>query len=263
MRNVQNIDLGEIEVSPYFPANWYTELGAIKKMNLLQKKGLPQFTNWRFVTLTVDPLKFTNSEKAYHYIKKRFRYFIRDLKNYLDVKHLRWISKLEFQENGWAHWHMLIDYRKPICVSTLKDIWGYGLVDIRRCKDRVMPYTFKYITKHAEGLPCWFLKLSRPRVLQTSGIFPSSVRSEKESSPGKTEEDSEGKPESLGTRLKRYSKMIQYRTARSKFPVTMKTSISWGKFFLQACKNHFFRFESPMRVILPINYLTKIEIQIS
>ena len=73
--NKINQNIEEIEVKPYIPANWYTEQGALKKMNLLQKKGLPSFNNWRFITLTVDPLKFKNSESAYLHVKKRFRYF--------------------------------------------------------------------------------------------------------------------------------------------------------------------------------------------
>ena len=214
VRNTDHIGENEIEVTPYIPANWYSPEGAFKKLNLLKKKGLPNFHNWRFITLTIDQLKFKDSESAYHHIKKNFRYFIRSLKNYLEVDHLRWISKLEFQENGYAHWHMLVDYRKPIDVSVLCDIWGYGLVHIARNKEKEMPYTFKYITKQVDGLPVWFLALSRPRVLQTSGIFP------KAKNKPSTKESKNKKPKTtLGDRLVAYTKSISYRSRRGKFPV--------------------------------------------
>lgn len=254
VRNTDHLELNEIEVSPYIPANWYTPEGANKKFNLLKKKGLPQFQDWRFITLTVDQLKFKNSQSAYCHIKKNFRYFIRDLKSYLGIKTLRWISKLEFQQNGFVHWHMLIDYRKPIDVSMLAEIWGYGLVHIARNKERDMPYTFKYISKSVDGLPKWFLELSRPRVFQSSGIFPKEQKKVQ-----KSEQNKDKKPSTtLGDRLISYSKSISYRTRRGKYPIRIYTAINWQEFLCKIIQETKYKYVNIKKFILPDQYLTQI-----
>ncbi len=256
------LDIDEYRLSPYVPVNWYSEGGAVKKMHLLENKGLPSFYNWRFITLTIDPLKFKSAESSYHYVKKRFRYFIRAIKKQFNLSSdLQWICKLEFTEKGYPHWHLMLNHKKPLCVSTVKDIWGYGLVNIKRCTDKRMPYAFKYITKEASGLPFWFLKLSRPRILQTSGIFPSLVK--KTPSQASVENQSPrafGGRENLGERLKRYSTTIQLAKFVKDRWLPVKTINIYQPFnrFLCGIFNTYknlLRYESPTRVFIPINQI--------
>ena len=211
MRNNKNLEDEEIQVEPFIPPNWYSERGALKKLAILKNKGLPSFYNWRFLTLTIDPLKFKDNQSAYLYVKKRFRYFIRNLKVYLKTPDLRYCWKLEFQENGNPHWHVLIDYRKSIDIPALKTLWSYGNLNLKRCRDRQLPYAFKYLCKEANGLPKWFLQLSRPRVFQSSGMFVSKDgKSEKCDRDDYSDlpSDTNRKIENLGDRLKRYSNSI-------------------------------------------------------
>lgn len=165
-------------VTAYRPASWFSRVGAQKKLSQLESKGLPSFKNWRFVTLTIDPKKFATSESAYEYIKPRLRFFIRKLKRFLGKPSLSFVWKLEFQDNGWPHWHLLLDYKEKIPHDRLLDLWGFGFVEIQRVKSRSMRYLFKYISKGLDSgdLPEWFLKYTRPRVFQTSGIFPPSAK---------------------------------------------------------------------------------------
>ena len=206
VRNNINKNIDEVEVRPQVAENWFTEKGAQKKLNRLKNKGLPSLYNWRFLTLTVDPLKFENSESAYFHIKERMRYFIRSLKQTFEIDSLNYVWKLEFQKNGFPHWHMLLDYKQPLCVQTIYNLWGYGGVKIIRCKDKHLPYTFKYIAKEASELPSWFLKQNRPRVFQSSGFFP---RMENQNEEVECIYDSASSPEekpkeNLGERLTRY-----------------------------------------------------------
>jgi len=263
VRNLKNTETEEVAVSPYIPANWFTERGAYKKMHLLEAKGLPSFTNWRFLTLTVDPSKFKDNESAYFYIKPRFRFFIRHLKQVFGLKELRYIWKLEFQENGMPHWHMLLDVKKSMCVKTIYDLWKYGAVQVKRCKDTKLPYAFKYITKEAKGLPSFFLSMSRPRVFQSSGIFPSLGKEESASQVVDSSEPKK-KPETLGQRLKRYSTsiVISKQTSKGFFPTQIiNIKENFNQFFFNTYQliKDFLRYESPTRVFVPqqyINYLT-------
>ena len=266
MRNTEIEDTEEVQVEPFFPANWFTERGAFKKLHLLQSKGLPSFKNWRFLTLTVDPLLFRDNESAYNHIKSRMRYFIRSLKQSLEIKELRYCWKLEFQENGNPHWHMILDYRKKIDIPMLQDLWGYGSINLKRIKDKELPYTFKYITKQLDGLPSWFLLLSRPRVFQSSGLFLPVVKKEEtsEQSTKETDVSSEKPKENLGQRLKRYatSILISKNTDKGFFAVSiinMKQNFNQVFYNLYKALGNYIRYENPTKIFIPstyINYIT-------
>ena len=260
MRSLKNQLGSSIEVVPYQPANWYSEIGAQKKLYQLEKKGLPNFYNWRFITLTVDPLKFKSAESSYEYIKPRMRYFIRALKSFLEIDSLQYSWKLEFQENGMPHWHMLLNYKKPICVKALTKLWGYGRIDIKRCKDEFFPYTFKYCTKSIDGLPKWFLKYSRPRLFQSSGIFPkdSAESVNEENGEEESEPESSSPPETLGERLVRYSTMVQMKKDGKTFSL-FQAGCEWAKSFMLLIKFPQVEFVNPFKLIVPqaiINSLT-------
>lgn len=219
-----NIDpyIGQrIKIKAHQPASWYTSTGASKKLSALQGKGLPSFKDWRFITLTLDPKKFASAESGYHYAKDRMRFFFRRLRNELGLSDLRFIWKLEFQKNGWVHWHCLVDYKKLLPHQIVLDCWGLGFVNVKRMEQRSCRYIFKYVAKGNADIPAWFLKQSRPRVLQSSGVFPSSVKGTvvtlnvKSSLQGVTSPLDCVAPcktvESLGERLDRWNKtMILY-----------------------------------------------------
>lgn len=244
-----------IEVSPYVPCNWYSERGAQKKLSLLKKKGLPSFKDWRFLTLTVDGEKFKSAQSAYEYIKPRMRYFIREVKKYLKIDQLDYMWKLEFQENGMPHWHMLINYKKPICVSTLFQLWGFGYVDIERCKTKGLPYILKYISKSNEGLPSWFKQYSRPRVFQSSGIFPSS--SDVENGDSGEVNKPKSPPESLGSRLERYKNTVTLSKNGRTFK-TVNVKVNWAFSFLFLISFSFAEFIHPEQISIPQQHIGKL-----
>jgi len=248
-----------IIIKPYEPANWFTEAGAKKKLAALEAKGLPSFKNWRFITCTIDRKQFSGgAEQAYLYIKKRIRYFFRDLKNYLGCE-IRFIWKLEFQQGGWAHWHILLDYTNKIDHNDLTRIWKYGFTLIRRVESNRLPYEFKYICKEVGELPPWFLNFKRPRCLQTSGIFASAPldgkREESEDAPS-------SRPSStLGERLHRYAETVQVK-AGNKYVMTIRIGQRWMDWWLHLYNNfesHFVRFIDAYSVEIPVRYLMELQ----
>jgi hypothetical protein len=260
VRKNQNSLGSSIEVVPYQPANWYSEIGAQKKLFQLEKKGLPNFYNWRFVTLTVDPLKFNSEQSAYEHIKERMRYFIRSLKSFLNISELQYAWKLEFQENGMPHWHMLINYKRPIDVHELTRLWSYGRIDIKRCKDKVFPYTFKYASKSVEGLPKWFLKYKRPRLFQSSGIFQDSKESVNEENEEEVETNSSSpQSETLGQRLVRYSKTVQFKKDGKTFSL-FHAGCDWMHSFMTLIKFPQVEFVNPFKLVVPSAIITSLTI---
>lgn len=242
-------------VEPYEPPSWYSVAGASKKLRALEKRGLPSFYNWRFITLTVDQQQFKSPEVAYHHIQENFRQFLRTLKAYLGKTSIRYIRKLELQENGWPHWHLLLEYKEKLDNEDLAEIWGYGFTYTERCLNRKVPYQFKYICKNLSELPHWFKNLQRPRVLVTSvNFFPKSETGSQPSSSSAGEEDTPSVPrksETVGERIERWSKTLLCRFHGSPAH-TLRIRETWDTFAFKIWK----RFPEARAVRLKLMELT-------
>src|ERR1700690_784576 len=159
------------ELHPYTSESWWTVGGARKKESRLRKAGLPNFASWRFVTLTIANRKIS-AQEAYVKGKDRIRRFLACFRAALGSSFL-WCWKLEFHhdDEGYPHWHLLIEYRKRIPEELLGMVerwWGLGRINILRVEAQDIGYLFKYVTKAAEDVPNWVgAHKGRIRVFQT------------------------------------------------------------------------------------------------
>jgi hypothetical protein len=158
---------------PYYSESWFTAEGARLKLRRLRRAGLPDFKNWRFMTLTMAN-HTGHPWDAYVRGKDRLRRFLARFRTALGHS-FRWCWKLEFHEDGFAHWHLLIEYTKRIPPEILQDLetwWGLGRVNVRRVKRRDIFYVFKYVAKSVEDVPEWVAHhKGRIRVFQASVGF--------------------------------------------------------------------------------------------
>jgi hypothetical protein len=158
---------------PYYAESWFTADGARLKARRLQQAGMPDLTNWRFVTLTMATRSVLPSV-AYRLGKDRLRRFLARFRQALG-RPFRWCWKLEFHEDGYAHWHLLLEYRKPLPEEMLPELetwWGLGRVNMKRVREREIGYVLKYVAKGPEDLPAWVWEhKGRLRVFQTSRGF--------------------------------------------------------------------------------------------
>lgn len=157
---------------PYQPANWFTPIGAWKSARELDKRGWPDMKDWRFITLTLDPSLFEDSEHGFDIGNRRFREFVSLIRDYLGLtkEELLWFKKLEFTKKGWAHWHVPLGYKKPIPADLLRKFWGLGRVEVKRMFTSDFTYLIKYVCK-ASHLPDWALERKRLRVWSASLNF--------------------------------------------------------------------------------------------
>ncbi len=87
----------------------------------------------------------------------------------------RWFWKLEFQENGWAHWHVLWEYKKRIDFAVIDKAWKLGRTETQMVKQENFDYVFKYAFKANEiqnghyCLPDWFLDYSTYETVTVDG----------------------------------------------------------------------------------------------
>jgi hypothetical protein len=162
-----------MELQAYYAESWFTAEGARLKARRLQQAGIPDLRNWRFVTLTVATRKIS-PYAAYLLGKQRLRRFLARFRKAVGHAFL-WCWKLEFHDDGYPHWHLLLEYRKRIpeeMLSRFEDWWGLGRPNVERVKERDIAYIFKYVAKGPEDLPAWVMShKGRIRVFQSSAGF--------------------------------------------------------------------------------------------
>ncbi|RYD43249.1 MAG: hypothetical protein EOP85_10365 [Verrucomicrobiaceae bacterium] len=140
-----------IHVRRYQKPSWLTSHGVNRKRKMIEAKGLPNMTNWRFITLTVDRTKFPDPLQAYLHGADRLRRFMeagRKLK--LWKSDTKWAWKFEFQGDGFPHWHFFIGSRFKYTrkqLEQVKEIWGMGRTEVQRIEDSKFGYGFKYAFK--------------------------------------------------------------------------------------------------------------------
>lgn len=162
-------------VRPYAPASFLTPHGALLKVLQLRRKGFPDLSRsrWLFTTLTVDPKRYLDPEKAYEFSLRHLRQFIWTLrKRGFAIERFAW--KLEFQEPDeqariYAHFHLLLEYNRYIPPSVVDSAWGKGRTHIVGVDDSER--AFNYITKPVLDLPEWFSCRPKVRLWQTSPGF--------------------------------------------------------------------------------------------
>lgn len=128
-----------------------------------------------FITLTYQREQYDCPKELYQQAseQKHVAEFMKRLSRFLGEKLSgRWICKLEFQEGGWVHWHLILLGITRIEHSELERLWGHGYVWIERMNPKNLKYMAKYVAK-GDGCPA-FLYAEKPRsvkIIRTSKGF--------------------------------------------------------------------------------------------
>lgn len=166
-----NSDNDVVEIRNVQPANWITEQGVWKKQKALEPR-MPYIRQARFITLTLDPKRYKNSEDAYEVGKRHLRQFFYDLDRLLGVEERTpYCWKLEFHENGYPHWHIIFLHYKKLPYELVNQAWGKGRTDVQMIKHTDFRYLFKYAAKTVSHIPPWALERKQIRFFQTSKGF--------------------------------------------------------------------------------------------
>lgn len=152
------VNCGEPTLSAFYRESWFTCEGARLKARRLRARGIPDLKNWRFITLTVDD-RSASPLTVYLRGKEKLRRFTASWRECLGRK-VEWLWKLELHEDGYPHWHMLIDYLEKIPRDFFEEVqswWGLGRINVRRVRRDSLHYIFKYICKGGQSIPDWVL----------------------------------------------------------------------------------------------------------
>lgn len=97
----------------------------------------------KFLTLTFAE-NLTNVEDT----NLLFKNFIKRLKYTYNLKNLKYLAVIEFQERGAVHYHVLLNI-PYIPHKNLQELWGHGFVFINAINhvDNLGAYILKYMTK--------------------------------------------------------------------------------------------------------------------
>lgn len=141
-----------IHARKYTAPNWYTPAGVSAKRREIEKKGMPDLKNWRFITLTLNRDLFEGDPVVgYEAGKEQLRRFLEAGRVAgLWPRGVAWCWKLEFQADGWAHWHLLLGRTEKFSeleLKTVSKIWGLGRCNVERVDSNGFDYSFKYVFK--------------------------------------------------------------------------------------------------------------------
>ncbi len=139
-----------------------------------------------FITLTYRRDDYDSPWDLYCQMKEQQHVplFIRRLARRLGVSLTgKWMRKMEFQDGGWIHFHLVIDHAGFIPQSDIQELWGHGFVWVNRWKESIAPYMTKYVAK--DGMvPGWILS-EKPKTVKIISVSPGfwetpSVKQDKE-----------------------------------------------------------------------------------
>lgn len=126
----------------------------------------------------------------------------------------RWFAKMEFQEGGWVHWHVLLKWDRRIDWEAIRDAWGHGRIFVQKATPQRLRYVAKYLAK-PEDVPA-FLLGERPRSVKIIRVSPGFW--EKDPEPSRTYEH-RPRPHSyvpLGVRMRHQRRRTAVRRVGSR-----------------------------------------------
>ncbi len=205
----------------YVPASWFHPVGIRKVLHRLEPL-LPDVSGKLFLTFTLardtcggDP------EAAFEYARKRLRKVFYRLRQGVEHQgksyaiNAPYCVKVEFHEDGWAHFHVIFLTRRFLPGPLLNELWALGRCNVERIKSQTeFRYLLKYVCK-GFSLPEWILRRRRLRVFQSSHGFLKKTAGE--SAPESVEEPAPEKPRTsklrfagnIGERLSRWARLGQ------------------------------------------------------
>ncbi len=158
------------------PVSWFHPCGIHRVLARL-KPMLPDVSGCLFLTFTVNPELFSCPKSAFCTARSKLRRVFFRLRKGLawEGKFYRvdapYCVKVEFHQNGWAHFHVVFLTRNFIPGELITYLWDLGRTDVRRINERKFHYLLKYVTKGG-GLPEWVEGFRRLRVWQaTKGFY--------------------------------------------------------------------------------------------
>jgi hypothetical protein len=128
----------------------------------------------RFITLTYDPKRWGSAQECFDRARaeKHVSRFMRKLAVLLgvDLKG-KWLCKMEFQQSGFVHWHILllgVGFINPVQFRQIYDLWGKGSINVKPLTEENIKYLTKYVAKDGSvpgwvyGYPARSIKVVRP-----------------------------------------------------------------------------------------------------
>jgi hypothetical protein len=157
------------------PVSWFHPRGIYRVLARL-KPRLPDVGGKLFLTFTFNPALYGDASSAFDHGRDRLRRVFFRLRKGVTwegkpyVINAPYAVKVEFHQNGWAHFHAVFLTRNYLPGSLLNHLWGLGRTNVRRISNQKFRYLLKYVTKGG-GLPEWVLGRTRLRVFQSSRGF--------------------------------------------------------------------------------------------
>lgn len=174
------------------------------------------------LTLTVDPKQFDGPEEAFRWIKdkRKVAELIRKLNRDGRIKTREFTQTIEFHENGWPHYHILVESRF-VEKHYLQNAWKIGHVWISKNDFEDVGHAINYATKYIVktdaddgfAFPEWVLQYrGKIRRFSTSRGLCKTRKVVKKEPSGKTRENPFRTAKQITAKCGETTKIIQKNT---------------------------------------------------
>jgi len=179
---------------------------------------LPDVSGGLFLTFTFDQALFASPDAAYDVGRDHLRRMFFRLRRGVTWEGKRcrinapYCVKLEFHENDWPHFHVVLLTRSFLPGGLLNQLWSFGRTNVERISNEDFRYLLKYVTKGGR-LPDWVKSRPRIRVFQSShGFLAPIAKAEEPSAETKKAPRRRGKNTStIGQRLERWERSAVFQ----------------------------------------------------
>ncbi len=203
---------------------WYTPRGASGCAKRLYARLPADLSGYLMITLTVDPAKGAPFD-VYESVRHGWRRFFGAIRKLWGLPcgcKLSWLRKMELQENGYPHWHLIIKLPRLARekLSLVDETWGWGMTQVVAVKGvEAIKYLLKYVCKpvmadngNPYGLPDWVLdyKGRIQWIYSSNFLTPDNQRDAQSCEEASAELEEEKSPkDTLRQRLERFSRTVE------------------------------------------------------
>lgn len=215
---ISEVRITQSVLSAYNPVSWFHPKGIYRVLARLLPL-LPDVSRCLFMTFTVNPELFECPKSAFITARSKLRRVFYKLRKGVtwEGKHYQvdapYCVKVEFHQNGWAHFHVVFLTRNYVPGELITHLWDLGRTDVRRINDKKFHYLLKYVTKGG-GLPEWVHGFNRLRVWQATKGFYRELPAveEREEHPGVKRLFRKRQRCTLGERIEKWSRTAVLKT---------------------------------------------------
>jgi len=167
---------GEGVLCAFNPVSWHHPQGVKRILRRLWPR-VPSIGNSLHVTLTFDRNRFADPATAHNKERDKIRKIMDEFRKGKSWRgklykfDAKYCTKVEFHQDGWAHYHLIILTTEHVPFELFNELWGNGECNVQRIKQTGFWNLLHYALKSCGNYPAWVLEQKQMHIFHSSPGF--------------------------------------------------------------------------------------------